>query len=275
MVGSGDLPGGVYASSAWATSANGGVVVGNSDTRYSPNYRGITDAFYWTPTAGMQKLSMLLTDGFGLNLSGWSRLDDATGVNDSGLVIAGWGTRTNGSEEAFRVKLQQQIYINWDDPIGTSFKVMKRPRSLKEDVITVPGSLPGLVLPPTLVNGMTPKEYKDHVMSELNAIFAASGVNIDILDSRYDSKRSAALEVRFGPSVTGATGNKLLDGVAWDVAPAGLPGVDRFNSRWDGQVAVFISPGAGLETPGYTADNIAHEVGHGLGLRHILPGPSA
>ena len=218
---------------------------------------------------------MLLTDGFGLNLSGWSRLDDATGVDDSGLVIAGWGTRTNGSEEAFRVKLQQQIYINWDDPIGTSFKVMKRPRSLKEDVITVPGSLPGLVLPPTLVNGMTPKEYKDHVMSELNAIFAASGVNIDILDSRYDSKRSAALEVRFGPSVTGATGNKLLDGVAWDVAPAGLPGVDRFNSRWDGQVAVFISPGAGLETPGYTADNIAHEVGHGLGLRHILPGPSA
>lgn len=274
-VGLDDLPGGDYASKAWATSANGGVVVGHSHTRYTPNYRGTNDAFYWTPQGGMQKLSTVLTQGFGIDLSGWSRLDDATGVSDSGLVIAGWGTHTNGTEEAFRVKLQQQIYINWDEPITTSFKVMKRPRHLEEKVIQVPGSWPGLVLPPTLVNGMTPGEYKDEIMSKLNEIFAASGVDIDILDSRYDAKRSAALEVRFGPSILGAAGNRLLDGKAWDVAPLGLSACDRFNSRWDGQVAVFVTPGVGLETPGYTADTIAHEVGHGLGLRHVLPGAAA
>ncbi|MBN2024532.1 MAG: hypothetical protein JW809_17265 [Pirellulales bacterium] len=38
---------------------------------------------------------------------------------------------------------------------------------------------------------------------------------------------------------------------------------------------MFLQAGANIPTPAYTADAIAHEVGHGLGLRHIYPGAQA
>jgi uncharacterized membrane protein len=275
IVGLGDLPGGDYGSWAWATSANGSVVVGNSVTRYSPTYRHVVDAFYWTPTTGMKNLRTFLTDGFKLDLSGWTYLNDATGVDDSGLTIAGWGMRTTGNEEAFRVKLQQQIYINWIDQINTGFRAQWDAGSATYDAVKTPGTWPSLTVPPTLPDGSTADQFRDDVVDHVRSIFQNSGVDIDILDSRTSPPRSAALEVRFGPEVRDRNGKSLLYGWAWDVGPRGLPGGDRFNARWDGQVAVFADPSQLGINDNYTAEGlaetIAHEVGHGLGLRHVNP----
>jgi uncharacterized membrane protein len=96
----GDLPGGDYDSSARAASADGTVIVGNSDTR-----RG-REAFIWDRFSGMRSLQYLLVNRYGLDLSDWS-LIEATGISDDGMVIVGTGTNPDGHTEAWIVDLHK------------------------------------------------------------------------------------------------------------------------------------------------------------------------
>ena len=136
----------------------------------------------------MQKLSTLLTQGFGLNLNGWIYLNGATWCHDSGLVIAGRGIGPTGLKRPSASNSSSHIYVNWYDPISSSFEGDEEARSLGEYVVTAPGSWQGMDWMPSLPNGMTPDEYKDQVMSELREIMVASGDmhEIDLLDSRYE-----------------------------------------------------------------------------------------
>lgn len=90
----GDLPGGAISSSAFAASGNGEVVVGRGYTA------GGDTAFIWTPAGGMRSLKSVLTNDFGLNLSGWS-LERATDISSDGSTIVGLGRHSNGVGEAF------------------------------------------------------------------------------------------------------------------------------------------------------------------------------
>lgn len=66
MVGLGDLPGGVFYSEALATSADGSIIVGQSVPASSSGR-----AFIWDEVNGMRDFKEVLTDDFGLNLTGW------------------------------------------------------------------------------------------------------------------------------------------------------------------------------------------------------------
>ena len=99
MVGLGDLDGGMFESRASSVSSDGSIVVG----------RGSTDAgfeaFIWDATNGMRKLSIVLTNDFGLDLTGWT-LSEATAISGNGLVVVGYGTNPQGQQEAFRASLE-------------------------------------------------------------------------------------------------------------------------------------------------------------------------
>ncbi|MEM6611415.1 MAG: PEP-CTERM sorting domain-containing protein [Cyanobacteria bacterium P01_C01_bin.72] len=98
MVGLGDLPGGQFASIAYAVSANGDIVVGKSHTDMG------WEAFIWQKEKGMRVLKDLLENEYGLNLTSWI-LEEALDISADGLTIVGTGYNPENKEEAWIVRL--------------------------------------------------------------------------------------------------------------------------------------------------------------------------
>jgi probable HAF family extracellular repeat protein len=90
MVGLGDLPGGVYSSTAESISADGSVIVGVANLDLPSISTG--EAFRWTADEGMVSLG---------DLPGGDYLSVADDVSADGSVIVGSGTSASGLE-AFR-----------------------------------------------------------------------------------------------------------------------------------------------------------------------------
>lgn len=89
MVGLGDLSGGAFESQAEGTSADGSIVVGQASTAIG------YEAFIWDSVHGMRNLRDLLTNDYGLDLTGWT-LNRATGVSADGRTIIGIGSSPSG-----------------------------------------------------------------------------------------------------------------------------------------------------------------------------------
>lgn len=86
-----DPPAADPTSLALDVSADGSVVVGESDGR----------AFIWTEAHGMRDMKQVL-EATGLDLAGWA-LTSASAVSDDGSVIAGAGTNPAGNPSIWRV----------------------------------------------------------------------------------------------------------------------------------------------------------------------------
>ncbi|HKQ49621.1 MAG TPA: hypothetical protein VJZ71_16230 [Phycisphaerae bacterium] len=96
----GDFPGGFFESRALGTSADGSLIVGSSIG--STGYR----AFIWDTQYGMRDLAQVLTQEYGLDLSGWI-LSSASAVSSDGTTIVGTGYNPSGEVEAFRAVLPE------------------------------------------------------------------------------------------------------------------------------------------------------------------------
>lgn len=83
---------------AYAVSANGSTVVGMNRTTWDPPPLPPAGAFVWDSPNGMRNLQQVLTDQYGLNLTGWE-LSIARAVSDDGAVIVG-GVRDPSGESA-------------------------------------------------------------------------------------------------------------------------------------------------------------------------------
>jgi probable HAF family extracellular repeat protein len=94
MVGLGKLPGGGLQSFAYGVSGDGSVVVGRGTTA-----SGADAAFIWDGVSGMRNLQWVLTNNYGLDLTGWT-LQSAEAISQDGKAIAGYGTH-NGYTEAW------------------------------------------------------------------------------------------------------------------------------------------------------------------------------
>jgi probable HAF family extracellular repeat protein len=107
MVGLGVLGDGMFDTSvALGVSADGSVVIGqNSFLTEAQEERGgrleySHEPFIWDALNGMRPLPQVLSNDFGLDLSGWT-LNWASGVSDDGLTIVGSGTNPSGEGEAW------------------------------------------------------------------------------------------------------------------------------------------------------------------------------
>ncbi len=102
----GDLPGGGFLSAAYATSADGSIVVGRAGVLGPCGPFGCQTAgraFIWDAQHGMRDLTVVLTD-LGINLTGWT-LSEARGISASGRVIVGTGIDPQGNVESWRADL--------------------------------------------------------------------------------------------------------------------------------------------------------------------------
>ncbi len=100
MVGLGHLPSVDFRffSLASGVSGDGSVVVG-----YSESANG-DEAFIWNSTQGMRSLQQVLTNDYGLDLTGWF-LDRANAISADGLTVVGFGTNPDGLTEAWIASL--------------------------------------------------------------------------------------------------------------------------------------------------------------------------
>ena len=101
MVGLGFLTGG-NTSYAWATTADGNMVVGDATVPAAKANSFDSTAAVWTKAGGMQSLASYLT-GKGITLASGTVLFDANGVSGDGAVIVGTGT-IGGTDQPFIVR---------------------------------------------------------------------------------------------------------------------------------------------------------------------------
>ncbi|MCA9398598.1 MAG: hypothetical protein KC618_02530, partial [Candidatus Omnitrophica bacterium] len=181
-------------------------------------------------------------------------------------------TQRSRTDELINYKLSYQdvdqlVLIDWENPISARFgqKSMYDPNTGKTvwDYTLNPdiGNLPQ--------NVVVDLDDKAEILNELRQIFRDSGMEkISIVDSHTyrladENLPSDALSVRFGSRTT--IDKTDLLGIALDIGN-GVDFDDIHNERKDGEVAVFLDNDFSNK---YIAELIAHEVGHGLGLRHI------
>ena len=102
MVGLGALPGGPFGPSSLATgvSGDGTLVVGTSAAGQAADGDAIQSAFIWDSTQQMRNLQDVLTNDFGLDMTGW-HLSQANAISLDGTTIVGHGTNPDGFTEAW------------------------------------------------------------------------------------------------------------------------------------------------------------------------------
>ncbi len=105
MAGLGDLPGDPFFSRALAVSADGSIVVGESNGYY---WDFSSKAFIWDAENGMRALQAVLITDFqlGPSLEGWT-LHGARAIAADGRVIVGSGTNPSGQTEAWRAVIPE------------------------------------------------------------------------------------------------------------------------------------------------------------------------
>jgi probable HAF family extracellular repeat protein len=121
MVGLGFVPG-LSVSSALAADGNGSEIVG-----WGNDGGSIYQASIWDSANGMRSLQGVLTNSYGLNLTGWT-LQEATSVSADGNTITGYGIDPRGNIEAWVVQIPEPstILLTGTGLLGTMIASRRR-----------------------------------------------------------------------------------------------------------------------------------------------------
>ncbi|ESA36013.1 extracellular haf family [Leptolyngbya sp. Heron Island J] len=110
-IGLGDLQNGTGISIAYDLSDDASVVVGASTSNAGQPFTSFAlfgdqsqEAFIWTSQRGIRSLKAVLTNDYGLNLTGWT-LAEARSISADGSTIVGTGFNPQGQQEAWIANL--------------------------------------------------------------------------------------------------------------------------------------------------------------------------
>jgi hypothetical protein len=95
----------------------------------------IGEAFIWNSSQGMRSLQAVLTNDYGLNLTGWT-LSEATGISADGLSIVGFGLNPSGNTEAWIARLDEEPVPPGTTPTNP---LLPTPNPSNPDGFTFPG----------------------------------------------------------------------------------------------------------------------------------------
>lgn len=105
MIGLGDLPGGPIQSQAFSVSGNGMVVGGDSFVAQGSSALSKA-AFIWDQAHGMRDVRQMLTDEYGIDMTGWW-LGRVTAISYDGTIFGGHGINPEGDEEGWIVTIPE------------------------------------------------------------------------------------------------------------------------------------------------------------------------
>jgi probable HAF family extracellular repeat protein len=131
-VGLGELPGIMVG--RIAVSADGSVVVASSSGDNGD------EAFIWNSTQGMRSLQQVLTNDYGLDLTGWS-LNRANAISADGLTVVGEGRNPSGNTEAWIASLDGDP--NSQPGTTPTNPLLPTPNPSNPDGFTFPGVIIG------------------------------------------------------------------------------------------------------------------------------------
>jgi probable HAF family extracellular repeat protein len=144
MAGFGNLPCDTW-SIARATSGEGSVIVGD------PQIVSGDCVFIWTAIRGIRRLLDVLTNDYGLNLTGWT-LRSPTGVSQNGSVIVGWGINPTGQTEGWIADLTPTLGIErWAGHVVVSWST-NTPEFFLQHRPAATGAWMNTVMPPIVLS---------------------------------------------------------------------------------------------------------------------------
>ncbi len=288
MAGLGILPGG-YLSRATAVSADGSIVVGQSESG-SPESGRVGLAFRWTEDEGIVSLgdlpggstssyaSDISDDGtvvvgssdsgsaFGAEAFRWTPGKGMESVRqlliDSGVDLTGWHlSGAHGVSADGRVIVGDGInpngqYEAWravlDEVVGLAWdEDVPRAYSTKTDET---GNVDTFVSAGTTAAGYVDEATRMEIRQRLAGIYLDAGIeHISFVDGFVEG----ATNIYFADQLPGS--NLLGDA---------FTEIDQYNKRHDDGVVVFLTGSTDAAVV-----SAAHELGHAFGLRHVNPGP--
>ena len=162
------------------------------------------------------------------------------------------------------------VYIDFDSGVSAFFKTVENSFNQKESYVVSDGYMSA---------SNFSESDRNLIVAEVQRIFASSGTDILVTQIKPTSGEFYSVEMANALDSFDSNGDgvrdALLTGKAYDIVKIellnkalGNYGIDRFDKRKDGRVAVFYDGGSDIYN---VSETIAHEVGHGLGGFHIDP----
>lgn len=208
------------------------------------------------------------------SISGYEQKDGNGYKTESSVQYYGYESRTVGDQKTWKNDARK-IYLDFGGGLTKNIKVKTPAWESKQYISVSEGSYSAYVFDPA---------DQLYITEQVQKIYFESGIPVSVTNQK--PTETDYITVNFGAALPvfdsdgDGVSDEVLGGLAYDVMKTSFGstvGVDQFDQRKDGNVAVFVYPSWGSNTADKNkaldqlAKTAAHEAGHAMGARHVNP----